>query len=88
MQNLDHAIQMISVHINAIDNINAALATDVTGVTLGDLNRLVTVSNAQSSLLSGYQQAMLDNNLLSITDGSELQSLINRVNGDDASSPW
>ncbi|PQJ37909.1 hypothetical protein BTO00_22785, partial [Vibrio campbellii] len=84
VQNLDHAIQMISVHINAIDNINAALATDVTGVTLGDINRLVTVSNAQSSSLSGYQQAMLDNNLVSITDGSELQSLINRVNGDDA----
>ncbi|NVK67546.1 MAG: hypothetical protein HWE31_02755, partial [Vibrio campbellii] len=83
-QNLDHVMQIISVHINAIDNINAALASDVSEVTLDDLNRLVTVSNAQSSSLSGYHQAILDNNLVSINDGSELQNIINRVNGDDA----
>ncbi|PSV86668.1 beta strand repeat-containing protein, partial [Photobacterium leiognathi] len=84
VQNLDHAMQMIAVHIDAIENINSALSSDVTNITLNDLNRLVTVTNAQPASLSGYQQAMLDNNLVSITDGSELQNLINRVNGDDA----
>ncbi|MEZ9547707.1 hypothetical protein, partial [Vibrio crassostreae] len=83
-QNLDHVMQMMSAHIGVIDNINVALASDVTEMTAEDLNRLVTISNVQSSSLSGYQQAMLDNNLVSINDGAELQSLINRVNGDDA----
>ncbi|WP_043129763.1 hypothetical protein, partial [Photobacterium leiognathi] len=84
VQNLDHVMQMISVHIDAIENINSALSSDVTNITLNDLNRLVTVTNAQPASLSGYHQAMLDNNLVSIIDGSELQGIINQVNGDDA----
>ncbi|KJF92077.1 hypothetical protein UB34_20820, partial [Photobacterium leiognathi] len=69
---------------DAIENINSALSSDVTNITLNDLNRLVTVTNAQPASLSGYHQAMLDNNLVSIIDGSELQGIINQVNGDDA----
>ena len=52
---------LMSAHINAINNINTALSTDVSAVTLDDLNQVLTIM--QSGSLQ-YQQAMTDNSVV------------------------